>query len=144
MLCEKDRVKTTYFVSVGNPCRKYQSWQISQILLFLSGHWKVVTLSAKIKQFNDCSMLFMLLCMDSAFVADVEAGIWKLMLPFQLGDHRWNGAFHQNMDLHEHHQPLNYPAHPRRLHWGPADFVSLLLHMLISQETSFSSVPALV
>lgn len=32
-------------------------------------------LAAKIKRFNDCSLLFMLLCMDSAFVTDVQAGI---------------------------------------------------------------------
>lgn len=67
--------KATYFVSVGNPCRKYQSWQISQILLFLSGHWKVVKLSAKSKQFNDDSLLLAVLCMDSAFVTNAQSGL---------------------------------------------------------------------
>lgn len=56
---ERGEGKATYFVSVGNPCRKHQSWQTSEFWWFLSGHWKVVRLSAKIRQCSDNSQCTM-------------------------------------------------------------------------------------
>lgn len=143
MLREKDRKKATYFVSVGNPCRKYRSWQISQTSLFLSGRWKVVTLSAKIKRFNDNSLLLTLLCVDSASVTHAWSGIWKLMLPLQLGERRWNGVLHTWTCV----SPTSLWA-PHLIMWyifagsteASAGVISLIQHMVILLETSFSSV----
>lgn len=105
---EKER-KATYFVSVENPCRKHRSWQISQISLFLSGHRKVVRLSAKIKQFDVNSLLLMLLWVGFVFVSDVQAGIWKLIYPCNWGKGE-SEFFIMTQTCTRYPLPLGYPA----------------------------------